>query len=125
MTRKVLSLSMLMLLAIGNLGAQQVQPGQLPQVSVTAGRSTIVSTEFDVTRIAVTNPEIADATVVRPREILIDGKAPGTISLILWGDTTRVQYDIVVEQPVSALEQQIHRLFPDEKVVVTDRKSVV
>ena len=119
MTRKVLSLSMLMLLAIGNLGAQQVQPGQLPQVSVTAGRSTIVSTEFDVTRIAVTNPEIADATVVRPREILIDGKAPGTISLILWGDTTRVQYDIVVEQPVSALEQQIHRLFPDEKVVVT------
>ena len=119
MTRKVLSLSMLMLLAIADLGAQQVQPGELPQVSVTAGRSTIVSTEFDVTRIAVTNPEIADATVVRPREILIDGKAPGTISLILWGDTTRLQYDIVVEQPVTALEQQIHRLFPDEKVVVT------
>jgi pilus assembly protein CpaC len=110
---------MLMLLAVASLGAQQVQPGQIPQVSVTAGRSTIVSTEFDVTRIAVTNPEIADATVVRPREILIDGKAPGTISLILWGDTTRVQYDIVVEQPVSALEQQIHRLFPDENVVVT------
>ncbi len=119
MTRKVLSLSMLMLLAIADLGAQQVQPGQLPQVSVTAGRSTIVTTEFDVTRIAVTNPEIADATVVRPREILVDGKAPGTISLILWGDTTRLQYDIVVEQPVTALEQQIHRLFPDEKVVVT------
>jgi pilus assembly protein CpaC len=118
-TRKVLSLSMLMLLAIADIGAQQVQPGQLPQVSVTAGRSTIVSTEFDVTRIAVTNPEVADATVVRPREILIDGKAPGTISLILWGDTARVQYDIVVEQPVSSLEQQIHRLFPDEKVVVT------
>ena len=78
MTRKVLSLSMLMLLAIADIGAQQVQPGQLPQVSVTAGRSTIVSTEFDVTRIAVTNPEVADATVVRPREILIDGKAPGT-----------------------------------------------
>jgi pilus assembly protein CpaC len=118
-TRKVLSLSMLMLLAIADLGAQQVQPGQLPQVSVTAGRSTIVTTEFDVTRIAVTNPEIADATVVRPREILVDGKAPGTISLILWGDATRLQYDIVVEQPVTALEQQIHRLFPDEKVVVT------
>ncbi len=110
---------MLMLLAIADLGAQQIQPGQLPQVSVTAGRSTIVTTEFDVTRIAVTNPDIADATVVRPREILIDGKAPGTISLILWGDAARVQYDIVVEQPVTALEQQIHRLFPDEKVIVT------
>ncbi len=60
-----------------------------------------MSTDFDVTRIAVTNPEVADATVVRPREILIDGKAPGTISLILWGGNTRLQYDIVVEQPVS------------------------
>ncbi|HWV94797.1 MAG TPA: type II and III secretion system protein family protein [Vicinamibacterales bacterium] len=114
-----MSLSMLMLLTVAGLGAQQPQPKQLPQVSVTAGRSTIVSTEFDVTRIAVTNPEVADATVVRPREILIDGKAAGTISLILWGDNTRVQYDIVVEQPVTALEQQLHRLFPDETVEVT------
>ena len=119
MTRRVLSLSMLMLLTVAGLGAQQPQPKQLPQVSVTAGRSTIVSTEFDVTRIAVTNREVADATVVRPREILIDGKAAGTISLILWGDNTRVQYDIVVEQPVTALEQQLHRLFPDETVEVT------
>ena len=119
MTRRVLSLSMLMLLTVAGLGAQQPQPKQLPQVSVTAGRSTIVSTEFDVTRIAVTNPEVADATVVRPREILIDGKAAGTISLILWGNTTRVQYDIVVEQPITALEQQLHRLFPDETVEVT------
>ena len=119
MTRRVLSLSMLMLLTVAGLGAQQPQPKQLPQVSVTAGRSTIVSTEFDVTRIAVTNPEVADATVVRPREILIDGKAAGTISLILWGDNTRVQYDIVVEQPVTALEQQLHRLFPDETIEVT------
>ena len=119
MTRRVLSLSMLMLLTVAGLGAQQPQPKQLPQVSVTAGRSTIVSTDFDVTRIAVTNPEVADATVVRPREILVDGKSAGTISLILWGDNTRLQYDIVVEQPVTALEQQLHRLFPDETVEVT------
>jgi len=118
-TRRVLSLSMLMLLTVAGLGAQQPQPKQLPQVSVTAGRSTIVSTDFDVTRIAVTNPEVADATVVRPREILVDGKSAGTISLILWGDNTRLQYDIVVEQPVTALEQQLHRLFPDETVEVT------
>jgi len=108
-----------MLVAVAGLGAQQAQPGQLPQISVTAGRSTIVSTDFDVTRIAITDPDVADATVVRPREILVDGKAAGTISLILWGDNTRVQYDVVVEQPVSALEQQLHRLFPEEIVEVT------
>jgi len=32
-----------------------------------------------------------------PREVLIDGKAPGTVSLIVWGDGQRKQYDVVVQ----------------------------
>jgi len=93
-------------------------PAPLPRVSLTAGRSTVLETDFDVVRMAVTNPAIADAVVVKPREILIDSKAPGTISLILWGAGRRVQYDIVVEQPVSSLEQQLHQLFPGESIQV-------
>ena len=119
MKRRVLSLSMLMLVAVAGLGAQQPQPGQLRRSPVTAGRSTVLSTAFDVTRIAITNPAIADAVVVRPREVLIDGKSPGTITLMVWGATERLQYDIVVEQPVSSIEQQLHQLFPGEEVAVT------
>jgi pilus assembly protein CpaC len=96
----------------------KAEVAQLPHVALTAGRSTVLETEFDVTRIAVTNPAIADAVVVRPREILIDGKAPGTISLIIWGGDRRVQYDVIVEQPVSSLEQQLHQLFPGESIQV-------
>ena len=34
----------------------------------------------------------------------------GTVSLIVWGGgDMRVQYDVVVEQPISSLEQQLHR----------------
>jgi pilus assembly protein CpaC len=92
----------------------------MPQVFVTAGRSTIVNTSFAVTRIAITNPTIADAVVVKPNEVLVDGKAPGTISLIVWGGgDQRMQYDVVVEQPVSPLEQQLHQLFPGEEITVT------
>jgi pilus assembly protein CpaC len=94
-----------------------------PRVQITAGRSTVVATEFDVTRIAVTNPEVADAVVVRPREILIDGKKPGTISLIVWGTASRTQYDIVVEQPVTGLEQQLQRLFPGEDITVGESEG--
>jgi pilus assembly protein CpaC len=79
----------------------------------------VVSTTFDITRIAITNPAVADAVVVQPREILIDGKSPGTITLMVWGAGERVQYDVVVEQPISSLEQQLHQLFPGEEVVVT------
>nr|MBA2302710.1 type II and III secretion system protein family protein [Acidobacteriota bacterium] len=89
------------------------------KVQLTAGRSTVVTTEFDVTRIAVTNPDVADAVVVQPREILVDGKKAGTISLIVWGGSTRKQYDVVVEQPVAPLEQQLRALFPGEDVTVS------
>src|SRR4051812_29996473 len=78
--------------------------GEYPKVSLTAGRSTVLATDFNISRIAITNPAIADATVVSPREILIDGKAPGTISLIVWGPDSRAQYDLVVEQPVTPLQ---------------------
>ena len=95
----------------------QATPSAL-RVALITGRSTVLTTDFDVTRIAVTNPAIADATVVQPREILIDGKAPGTISLIVWGGNQRVQYDLVVEQPTTPLEQQLHQLFPAETIQV-------
>jgi pilus assembly protein CpaC len=106
--------------------APQAAAPAYPRVSLTTGRSTVVTTDFDITRMAVTNPAIADGTVVRPREILVDGKAPGTVSLIVWGPgDTRVQYDIVVEQPIAVLEQQLHQLFPGEDISVAVNADAV
>jgi pilus assembly protein CpaC len=93
-------------------------PDGTPRVNLTTGRSTVLTTDFDITRIAVTNPAIADALVVQPREVLIDGKAPGTISLIIWGADRRTQYDLVVQQPIASLEQQLQQLFPNEDIRV-------
>ena len=41
-------------------------------MSLTAGRSVVLATDFDIIRVAVTNPAVADATVVTPREVLVD-----------------------------------------------------
>ena len=91
-----------------------------PQIKITAGRSTVMSTDFDITRIAITNPAVADAVVVQPREILIDGKAAGTVSLIVWGSGgNRKQFDVVVNAGVMVLEQQLKTLFPGEDIRVT------
>jgi pilus assembly protein CpaC len=98
---------------------QAVRPSEFPKVSLTAGRSTVLATDFNITRIAITNPAVADAAVVQPREILIDGKTAGTISLIVWGPNGRAQYDIVVEQPVTALQQNLAMLFPGEDIQVS------
>jgi len=111
-------------LATGDTPTLQAQTapqatGALPRVSLTAGRSTVLAVDFDVTRIAITNPAIADAVVVAPREILIDGKAQGTISLIIWGEGRRAQYDLSVDAPVTQLQQQLRNLFPGEDIQVT------
>jgi pilus assembly protein CpaC len=103
-------------------------PAQVPvfeRVLLTAGRSTVVQTDYEITRIAVTNPAVADAVVVAPREILIDGRGPGTVSLIVWGANQRVQYDVVVEPGVSALQQQLQALFPGEAISVTTNDEAV
>ena len=100
--------------------AAQDQPAAtFPRLGVTAGRSMVLTADFDVTRIAVTNPAVADATVVSPREVLIDGKTPGTVSLILWGADRRAQYDVVVDPGITPLQQQLRDLFPGEDINVT------
>lgn len=97
------------------------------RVLLTAGRSTVLNTDFDITRIAVTNPEIADAVVVRPREVLVDGKGAGTVSLIVWGAAERRHYDVVVDRGVSTLQQNLQQLFPGENlnVGVTDEAVIL
>jgi pilus assembly protein CpaC len=126
----LLSAAAIGILSVGPAQAQapaaQAQPAaEFPRVNLTTGRSTVLSTDFDITRLAVTNPAIADATVVAAREILIDGKAPGTISLIVWGGARREQYDVVVEQPIPAIEQQLHQLFPGEAIQVAVNADAV
>ena len=104
----------LALLVLGQSGlAQQVIAERLV---ITAGRSMVLTTDFDIVRFSVTDPAVADASVVQPREVLIDGRAPGTISLILWGPGVRRQYDVVVEPGISTLQQQFAALFPGEDI---------
>ena len=67
---------------------------------LTAGRSTVLTTDFDITHIAVTNPAVADAVVVKPREVLVDGRGSGAVSLIVWGADERKQFDLVVDPGV-------------------------
>jgi pilus assembly protein CpaC len=96
--------------------AAQVATDTPQRISLLSGRSTVLTTTFDITRIAVTNPAIADATVVKPRELLIDGKAGGTVSLIVWGAHGRTHYDVIVTAEASTLQQHLQTLFPNQDI---------
>jgi pilus assembly protein CpaC len=115
------ALAAITLLPISIWAAAQQPPATaaMPRITLTAGRSTVLTVDFDVTRIAVTNPAVADAVVVQPREVLIDGRASGTVSLILWGADRRLQYDVEVNAAITPLQQQLRELFPGEDIQVT------
>ena len=128
--RKAISLALIAALTSGSVVSVGAQTPPLPQaapavaqaietLTLVSGRSMVLPTAFDVVRIAVTDPAIADAVVVVPREILIDGKAPGTVSLIVWGKAERRQFDVVVEPSAGSLQRQMRTLFPDDTITVS------
>src|SRR5437867_13375369 len=57
----------------------QAKPTAVPSmtVMVVVGGSTVLRTDFPITRFALNNPAVADATVVDPKQLLVDGKRAG------------------------------------------------
>jgi Flp pilus assembly secretin CpaC len=53
-------------------------------IAVTVNKSVVLRLPKRATRVSITQPEIAEALVVAPDQILINGKAVGTTSLVVW-----------------------------------------
>jgi pilus assembly protein CpaC len=48
------------------------------------GRGELIAFQRDVTKVAISEPKIADAIVVSPREVMINAKGPGRATLVIW-----------------------------------------
>ena len=92
----------------GAYQAQRPQVSDVPQLTVIASKSIIVNTAEPIERVAVTSTDIADALVISPQQVMINGKAPGIVSLVLWDRTGKsTSYDLVVEIDLSLLQRQL------------------
>jgi pilus assembly protein CpaC len=95
-------------------------PVNTTTVDLLVGRSTILNSPSPIARVSLTVPDIADALVTTPNQILVHGKTPGTISLFVWdhagGITT---YEVNVRRDLSQLIEQMKQLFPGEPISVT------
>ena len=54
------------------------------ELFVAVGKSVLVDIALPIARIAVGSGDIAEATAVSPTEILVNGKAAGETTLIVW-----------------------------------------
>jgi len=88
-------------------------------VRLMVGRSTVVSLGSPIARVSLTSPDVADALVTAPTELLINGKTPGTISMFVWDRAGAIRrYEIVVQRDLARLSEQMKALFPTESIDV-------
>jgi len=108
------------------LPAQSQQPqGSFP-LRVMVGKSLLINTTERLRRISITDPGIAFAQVITPTQILVHGKSPGEVSLLIWDELERSRsFDLRVDVDVSACADEEHRVFPDEQITVTPSRAAV
>jgi pilus assembly protein CpaC len=114
-------------------------PGAVPvqdstnEVAVAVGKTLLIDTAQPISRVAVGLGEIAEASAISPTEILVNGKAPGETSLIIWDRRGGRQFFNVTVRPSSAVttdsldavRRELALELPGEPLKVTSENSMV
>jgi pilus assembly protein CpaC len=104
---------------------QPVTAGAAP-LRVMVGKSLLINTTERLKRVSVTDPSVADALVVTPTQVLVNGLSPGEVSLLIWDELERSRsFDLRVDVDITAATEEMHHLFPDEQINVTPSRNAI
>jgi pilus assembly protein CpaC len=117
--------------ALGILAAPgwSVQAKAPERLVVTVGKSLSIDSPVTIKRVAIANTNLADSVVIGPKEILVNGLAPGETSLVVWqeGDI-RTAYDLLVRPSsvkLDAVREQIADELPQATIDLSMANDVV
>src|SRR5579862_5734540 len=123
--KKLKSVSQLfLLLCIGTFAIAQGTPAPNPPnegetVHVLVGKSVVINVQAPLTRVLSSNPVAVEAMATSPTQVVIEGKAAGNSSLILWDASGRNQIlDVSVDLDIEGLRSAIQRAYPKESLEV-------
>jgi len=89
-------------------------------VSLAQGTSAVLVSPTQFNRVSMADPNVAEAVVVSPTEILINGRNLGSTTFVVWDTAgTRRIYGVEVTADAQALGRHLTMLFPDEDIGVT------
>ena len=93
--------------------------GMPTDVDLLVGRSTILNVGSTIARVSLTVPDVADAMITAPAQLLIHGKQPGTISLFVWDRAGAIKtFEVKVRRDLTPLVGHLKQLFPTETMTV-------
>lgn len=127
----VISLCVLSIAAFSGpaLNAQTNQPSAIAsrhdssrELSIAVGKTAVIDFTHAVKRVSVGLGDIAEANAVSPNEILVNGKAPGVTSLIVWEQGGQRQFFNVTvhasryesQDKLSELRRELHIQLPGQ-----------
>src|SRR5690348_12582684 len=81
---------------------QTVAPANSHDVLLVEGRGELLRFQNDITRVAVSEPKVADAVVVSPREVMVNAKAAGRTTVVVWETGLEpARYEVAVSKDMS------------------------
>lgn len=102
------------------------QPEGPQTLHLLVGRSLVITSPTKIKRVSLADPAIAEAVVISPYQVLLNGKAPGGVSLLLWDEADQSQaFEVSVDIDILGLTQKIHEVFPAEPVQVETSRDIV
>ena len=96
-------------------------------VNVLVGQSRVINFDKPVGRFSVSNPEIAEAVLVTPDQVLVNGKAFGQVNFIAWEQSGKeyLVFDVYVRTNLSLIDSQIRVLFPKDDIRLSQANGSV
>ena len=94
-------------------------------IALKVGRGELQQFEDTVSRVAVSDPEIADAVVVSPHDVVINARVPGVTTAMVWHGESVSRFEVTVEPDVDEISRQIRENLPNEPIQVTVSKDSV
>ena len=108
---RVLAAFVMWLAALPALVHAQAPAQGARELVLTVGKSLIVNSAAVIERVAVGFGDIAEARAVGPREVLIDGRAPGETSLIIWQEGgNKLFFDVTVRPSTAVIRTRLENL---------------
>ena len=100
---------------------------EIQDLTIGAGRSLSVALAHPASRVSVANPAVADAVVVSPQELLVNGLIPGRTSLVVWSrEGGAVHYQLTVKMETDELSARLAETFPGEQIrVITSKETLI
>src|ERR1051325_979275 len=127
MNRVLTALIVMILCAGAAIAAQQperlARPLPSTPMTLTVGRGELLQFPDETSRVSVSDPTIADAVVVSQHDVVLNGKAPGNTTILIWHGDNVSPYAVTVEPDLSEIQKQLRATFPNEHIDVTSSRE--